>query len=161
MDGNDLAYSAHLTCTSTPRASTSMASQASGTAGAQAAKSHHWKAAPKVYKKTFRTDWLRLLHFVDASGVQEAEAVRWLPSLLEDDIFEVYSVSAKRENVSSLQAARNILERVAGVKELTFKDFTARKWKAGEETASAFMGTLQNMGAALAVPEGLMKSQFL
>jgi Zinc knuckle len=134
-----------------------MASQA----GSRGLKPEKWKSAPRLFRRTFSTDWLRLKHYIFLCEIAEDEAVKWLPNLLEDELFSLYLETAEREGVKTLDAAKSVLDQFIGTKSVSFEDFTSRKWKTGEETVSAFMGGLQNMGRALQLPDGMIKSQFL
>jgi hypothetical protein len=119
------------------------------------------KNAPRISKRGFCTDWSRYEWYVEDSNCTDADATKWLPHLLDDDLFTLFQESKTRLNISSLDEAKQLLSNVVGIQKATCLNFSNRKWKEGCETLSEFMLDLQNLAAQLSIPEGMIRAQFL
>lgn len=119
------------------------------------------KGAPKIYKATAQSDWQRLCLYVELTEQTEEDVLEWIPMTLDDELFLIYKQTAEREKVKSLTEAWDLIARLVGVKQITYREFGTRCWAQGRETLEAYAADLENMAVLLKIPEELTKTRYL
>ena len=119
------------------------------------------KAAPRICRRSFISDWERFKLFIKVNRVPQEEASEGIPLLLEDNLFLIYQQAAARTQVVTLEAAEKILKSLIGAANVTCISFTNRKWSEGRETIQMFLCELQNMVSVLKLPPDMVKAQFV
>lgn len=122
----------------------------------------NWQNAPRIFKKTWKTDILKLSLFIQETGVSESDTIRYLPFLLEDALFEDYQNALTHQEVRSMEQAKSVLHQIIGPTDIVdFNVFKTSAWRSGEETIYVFMNRLMTMAKALTLPDPVIKCQFL
>lgn len=120
-----------------------------------------WRDAPKLSRRCFQMDWVKLLHYTRQIKIKEEVLVAWIPYLLDQELIVTYLQTYEREQFTTLHRAKEILDGLVGSRdECTFDVMFNRKLQPGE-TLENFVLTLKNMASLLHVPDGAVKTCFL
>jgi hypothetical protein len=119
------------------------------------------KLCPHLRRSALIPDWKRFKQSALLCGIEEKEAIRALPLVLEDSLATTYNQTLKVRSINSYKEAKKILMELTGLERVKYSDFVARKFNAGRETIRGFYYELQGIAATLDIPQGLIKAQFI